>query len=133
MLSTIINGMVGETSSATLAEYLQSVLEERQLSMRALAVYAGISHSTVRRVLAGEEVDHKTLAALAEYLNIPIENVYRMAGLLPEEDLKTLAIREVEHLLRQLPPDAQRKILDMIRLEHKYYTEQQAQEEEETE
>jgi transcriptional regulator with XRE-family HTH domain len=128
-----------EKGKSRLAEYLGAILEERRLSQRALAMYVGVSSSTISRIMSGEDADPETLRKLADYLNVPSQLLFEMAGYIETgEDLKARAVQEAEHLLRQLPPDAQRKMLEMIRLEHKYYTEQQtteqqAQEEEEAE
>jgi len=120
-------------SGVSLAEYLQSVLDERQLSIRALATYAKISHSTVRRVLAGEIVDYPTLQALADYLNLPVVTVYRMAGLMPEEEesVASVVLAEIENMLRELPEASQKKIRDMIKLEWEYTRQEETEEESE--
>ena len=119
MLSTIIKDM--PDTSTSLADYLKAVLEERDLSIRALATYAGLSHSTVRRMLAGQAVDNQTLIALANYLNLSVEVVYQMAGTLPEpSSVRSAVLNEIENMLLDLPEEAQKKIRDQIRVEWEY-------------
>jgi transcriptional regulator with XRE-family HTH domain len=104
-------------------------MEERRFSSeRSFAQHVGISPRTLGRILDGEKVDPESLQKIAEGLNLPVENLYRRAGYLPPEDVKEQVIREMEHLLRQLPEASQRRILDMVRVEHKHSVEQQQEE-----
>lgn len=116
----------------TLARYIHNLIEERQFpSERAFALHTGVSPRTVGRILSGEKVDPESLQKIAEALNIPVENLYRMAGYLPPEEASAVVLREVEHLLRQLPEASQRRILDMVRVEHKHHRAQAGQDESE--
>lgn len=100
-----------------LAQYINQVLIERNLSIRAFATYANLAHATVRRILAGEHVDNATLQKLADYLKLPIDTVYRMAGVLPtEEEHKRELVRVIEHLLARLPESDQEEILQIVRM-----------------
>lgn len=53
------------------------------LSIRAIGRKAGMSNSTVRRALAGQELDRSTLEKFAHYFKVPIEEIYRWAGDIP--------------------------------------------------
>lgn len=106
-----------DTKTTELAHYLNQVLTERNLSIRAFATYANMAHATVRRILAGEQVDASTLQKLADYLGLPTETVYRMAGMLPpEENLRQELIRLIEHLMAKLPESDQQEIVEIIRM-----------------
>ena len=100
-----------------LSQYLNQVLQERNLSIRAFATYANLAHATVRRILAGEQVDAATLNKIADYLKLPVDTVYRMAGVLPqEEERKQDIIRVIDHLVARLPESDQEEILQIIRM-----------------
>jgi transcriptional regulator with XRE-family HTH domain len=116
----------------TLAEYVRELMEERRFSSeRAFALHVGISPRTLGRILDGEKVDPESLQKIAAVLNLPVENLYRLAGYLPPEEARTQLLREIEHLLRRLPEDTQRRILDMVRVEHRHYRGGQERAEEE--
>jgi len=42
-----------------------------------------MSATTVRKALLGKEIDRSTIDKLAGYLNLPQEEIYRMAEILP--------------------------------------------------
>jgi len=99
-----------------LRDYLRSVLKERRLSNNALAKYASIAEGTVRRILAGKKPDPETLQKLAAFLNVPVDMLYRMSGILPDETKRSESIRLIEHLFEKLPESDQAEIIDIIRL-----------------
>lgn len=110
-----------EPEASDLGEYLKQVMEERRLSQRALAMYVGVSNSTISRIIKGDDADPETLNKIADYLNIPPEILYRLAGYLPEDELKSEMIDHIEHLVGQLPEDDQRKVLEMIKVMVRLY------------
>jgi transcriptional regulator with XRE-family HTH domain len=106
-----------------LAQYLQQAIKERHFhSERAFAAFAGISPRTLGRLLRGEKVDPESLQLVADALKVPVENLYRLAGYLPPEEAQSQVLREMESLLRQMPESDQRRILEMVRVEHKYHS-----------
>ena len=115
-----------DIATISLAEYLTNVLAERNLSVRGLAHNTGMTHDTMRRILAGEQVSYKTLNKIAAYLNLPTENVYRMAGILPEQTEKEELIGLIVHLFAKLPMADQAEILDIIRLKLDRHLKEQA-------
>jgi transcriptional regulator with XRE-family HTH domain len=57
---------------------------ENGKSRRQIALKAGVSLATIRKILRGEKVKHYLYEKLAtNYLHLPIDEVYRMAGMLP--------------------------------------------------
>jgi transcriptional regulator with XRE-family HTH domain len=117
-----------------LPDYLRRMMEELNYSSeRSFALYLGVSYSTVNRLLRGARVDPDSLQQIADALHVPVENLYRLAGYLPPEEAKTQVLREIEHLMRELPEADQRRILDLIRVEHKHHQSQSKKSEEEQE
>lgn len=122
--------MVDIAQEQTLGAYIREHLGHR--SVRALAEYAGIGVATAHRLVNDqvENPDAPTLQKVAEYLHIPVENLYRLAGYLPDEDesLRNALIREAEHLLKQLPEESQREFVEMLRVMHRLRTERERKE-----
>jgi transcriptional regulator with XRE-family HTH domain len=104
-----------------LPDYLRRMMEELNFSSeRSFALHLGVSYSTVNRLLRGARVDPDSLQQIADALHVPVENLYRLAGYLPTEEAKSQVLREIEHLMRELPEADQRRILDLIRVEYKH-------------
>lgn len=105
-----------------LPQYLRQAMQERHFhSERSFAAYAGISPRTLGRILRGEKVDPEPLQKIADALKVPVESLYRLAGYLPPDEAQTQVLREIENLLRQLPEADQRRILEVVRVEHRFH------------
>lgn len=105
----------------TLGSYIKEKLGSR--SLRALATYAGIGVGTASRLIKDQtpSPDADTLLKVAEYLNVPVENLYRLAGYMKETgSTRTLILSEIEQMLDDLSEESQKKIRDMIRVEWEY-------------
>lgn len=100
-----------------LAKYLIGVMKERNLSVRAFAAQAKVAHGTIQNILAGKPVDHRTLQKLADYLSVPVDTLYRLAGILPtEEEHREETIRVIEYLMAKLPESDRQEILEIVRM-----------------
>lgn len=111
-----------KTDKTELVQFLERLLDERRVSIRAIALYMNVSDRTVRRMLEGETPDPETLKKLAEYANYPVEDLFKMVGWLTKDEddaLRSAVLKEIEHLMRDLPEDSQRRILEMARIEYK--------------
>lgn len=100
-----------------LPEFISNVLKERRLSQRALALHVGVSNGTISRLLRGKPADHETLRKLSEYLSTPLEDLYRMAGMLPpepERNERQELIELILYLLGRLPEKDQAEIVTLI-------------------
>jgi len=53
-----------------LVELLNAKMKEKDLSFRETAKQIGVSHTTIARILKGDQVDMKTLVAIANWLDI---------------------------------------------------------------
>jgi transcriptional regulator with XRE-family HTH domain len=111
-----------DAPSNPLAQYLRQEIQDRHFhSERSFAAHAGISPRTLGRILRGEKVDPEPLQKIADALKVPVESLYRLAGYLPPDEAQSQVLREIENLLRQLPEADQRRILEVVRVEHKYH------------
>lgn len=115
-----------EQTDLALADYLRRMMRELNYdSERAFALFLGVSYSTVNRILKGTRVGPEPLEQIASALHVPVENLYRLAGYLPPEETRAQVMREIEHLLRQLPEADQRRVLDLVRVEYLHHQRQQ--------
>lgn len=70
---------------AALAPFLKELMQRRKRLPSQLASDLGISHPTVARWLAGEDIPSTaSCRKLAEYSGVPVEKVLSMAGHLPD-------------------------------------------------
>ncbi|MBN1430429.1 MAG: hypothetical protein JXB07_18815 [Anaerolineae bacterium] len=99
---------------------------ENGTSARAIGRKAGMSDNTVRRALSGQSLDHATIEKFAAYLHLPVDEVYRMAGILPPmytdgKVNRTWLLSKLWDVLSRLPEEDQALILsEAIRLSNKH-------------
>lgn len=100
-----------------LARLLENDLAEG-LSRRDLARKAKVSEGTIRNALDGKPLTHEMLERFAKfYFKVPIEEMYRMAGIFPTDDThRGEAIRIIEYLMAKLPEADQQEILEIVRV-----------------
>lgn len=94
-----------------LVELLTTKMKEMDLSLRATAKQIGISHTTIARILKGDQVDMKTLVAIANWLDISPSNFLGTEGK-AETTLseKIAAVLESEPKLKDMFEDTIRRI-----------------------
>ena len=108
---------MSQREKTELIKYLDNHMAERHLSQRALAMYSGVASSTVSRMMRGLPADAETYQKLADYLGLPLDTIYRMAGIFPnEESQREGIIRVIEHLVARLPESDQQEILEIVRM-----------------
>ena len=96
--------------------WLESELEQRRWSYNQLARRAGLSHSMLSRVRAGSPPSWRICHAVATALDLPPEQVFRQAGLLPSIPAEQAEYEEFRHLLAQLTEDDRQELLEIARL-----------------
>lgn len=98
------------------AEWLHQELNRRALNPSELARRSRVSQSTVSLVLNEQKgPGPKLCRGIARALDLPPEDVFRRAGLLPPAPEETSSLREVIHLFNQLSPEQQDNMLAMAR------------------
>lgn len=101
----------------TLNDWILNELSTRDWSQADLARRAGVSRAAISDVISGKRNIGKDLAqSIAEAFKLPLEDVYRAAGLLPPEPIETKLSRQITHLTTQLPPEEQQDILEFVKL-----------------
>jgi transcriptional regulator with XRE-family HTH domain len=91
-------------------DWLQSELNKRSWSQADLAYSAGISRAVVNKLLNRKTYPQPdTLQAIARAFKIPVETVYRAAGLLPQETETDSFTAEIVHKLNLIKSPKRRK------------------------
>ena len=99
--------------------WLEAELEQRQWSFNQLARRADLSHSMLSRVRAGSPPTWSVCYAFSTALNLPPEQVFRQAGLLPPIPAGQAEYEEFRYLLAQLSEEDRQELLEIARLKIK--------------
>jgi transcriptional regulator with XRE-family HTH domain len=91
-------------------DWLQSELDKRRWSQADLAYSAGISRAVVNKLLNRKTYPQPdTLQAIARAFKVPVETVYRAAGLLPQETESESFEAEIVHKLKLIKNPKRRR------------------------
>ena len=102
--------MIGMILDDRFSDWLQSELDKRQWSQAELAYSAGISRAVINKLLNKRTYPQPdTLQAIARALKIPVESIYRVAGLLPEESETEAFTAEIVHKIKLIKSPKRRK------------------------
>jgi transcriptional regulator with XRE-family HTH domain len=103
MLEMILN-------TTNFPDWLKSELDKRHWSQADLAYSAGISRAVVNKLLNRKTYPQPdTLQAIARALKVPVETVYRAAGLLPQEPEAEEFAAEIVHKLKLIKSPQRRR------------------------
>jgi len=100
-----------------LKDLLKKEMDRRNLSIRNLAKLVGVSHPTIISVLDGNKPSYDTCKKLAPFLHMPLEAVLRAGGLLDPVPSDTECEEQIIYLLRQLPPEEQKRYMELLEFE----------------
>ena len=90
---------------------LQTLMDKRNLSMRFVALQAGLDHQAIRRIQAGKRPDMTCCILLANLFDINPNELLQLAGW---PSLKAFDIRTAS--AENLPPEAVDVALDLARI-----------------
>jgi transcriptional regulator with XRE-family HTH domain len=108
-------------------DWLLHEMDKRGWSQSDLARSADLNRAVIHKLLNGQSTPRPaTLAALARAFRIPIERIFRIAGLLPEIPESESLIEEVNYQFRQLR-SPQRKATALMLIKALISEEQQEQ------
>jgi len=89
----------------TFGEWLIGELKQRDISQSKLARLSGLSEGTISNIISGTRGrGPDSLEAIARALKLPVDFVYRRAGLLPEEPDADPWVDEMTHKLKMIAP-----------------------------
>lgn len=98
------------------AAWLEAELAQRRWSYNQLARRAGLSRSIISRVRAGAKPTWSACQAIAGAFDLPVEQVFRHAGILPPVSREQSEYEELRHLLAQLSAEDRQELLEIARL-----------------
>lgn len=95
----------------TLGEFIKKRRSDIDMSRNQLATKAGISHTEIHRIETGErkQPSLKVLCAIADALNMPQEELLKVTGYAPSDDMSA-----VERVFPGLKTQKQRETVERI-------------------
>ena len=107
-----------------LGNWLLQERRKRRWSQAELARRAGVSRPTISNYESGktQNPNPDVIQAIARILEIPTEDAFRAAGLLPLKPEHTPANAQLDYIFSQLSPDDQAVVLDIVQvfLNHRF-------------
>jgi len=101
-----------------LGEYLLGLCRERRVSRRAASLAAGLNNAALSAIIGGAvRPSAQTLIAIADFFQVPANNLFQLAGYLPDSDPEDADLTEGLQLLRQLPEWRRKEALAQLRLQ----------------
>lgn len=99
-------------------QWLQKKMDERGWGQSDLAREARINRQVIWGYLNRKrgKPDEDQLKAIARALEIPLEEIYRVAGILPPEPEPDLLTKAIMHLVRDLENDEKNEVLEYVKL-----------------
>ena len=107
--------------------WLTALMNERGLKPADIARTGYVTDSAVSLLLSmkTKSVSFEMCQAIAKAADVPLVVVFEAAGILPEDPNDDPITRTAAQLLRDLPSDDKREILEYIRLRKKFAEERQ--------
>lgn len=97
----------------SLTEWLKTKMDDAGISQAELARRSKISPGHITKIFNGQRgVGEQSLKALAEALNIPLEEAYRVAGLLPPASEFDADLERLEFIFNKLSADRRKDLLE---------------------
>lgn len=100
----------------TFGEWLVAELDRQEISQSELSRLSGLSQGTISNIISGTRGrGPDSLSAIAKALKLPIERVYREAGLLPPARERSDEIDQIVHEAEGMTREEQLELLSYIR------------------
>ncbi|HEY4691099.1 MAG TPA: helix-turn-helix domain-containing protein [Anaerolineae bacterium] len=100
----------------TFFPWLDNQLDKLGLNDNQLAKKAGIAHSVISKARSREKgIGWDALLLISQAMNIPPEEAFKEAGLLPKAPNYDSGVDELIHLYQQAPPDEKERMLHLAR------------------
>lgn len=106
-----------------LGDWLRTELETRRISQTELAFMIGVRPAQVSRIISGERsTTAETLQGIARAFKMPLQQVYRAAGILPPAPEVNEMIEQILYEIGDLPEADQQEVLAFIRMKNNLRT-----------
>lgn len=98
--------------------WLEQQLREKNWSIRELGRRSDINASDISKILSGKRKPTlETYAKISEGLELPLERIFRIAGILPDDediDDGPLSAREIWEMSKRLSAEQRKEVLDFL-------------------
>jgi transcriptional regulator with XRE-family HTH domain len=112
-----MNAIMFSIVDKTFAEWLLEEMNRLDMTQAQLAKRAGISRTAVSNLLSHTRDPGPTICrAIARALDVPPEEVFRKAGLLPDKPEDPPGLLELIHAYSQASDEERERILEIARL-----------------
>ena len=113
----IASNMTSVGNHRKLQNWLLAEMDKRGWSQSDLARSANLNRAVINKLLNGPSVPRpSTLEAIARAFRVPVEGVYRLAGLLPEVPESESFVEEITHHVRKIQsPQRKTTALNIIK------------------
>ena len=102
--------------NTSFSEWLMEELKKREMSSADLSRQAGISKGAISHIVNSNRKPGTDMClGISRAFNLPPEEVYRKAGLLPPVSEETAKANELTYLASQLPPLALDDLIEFAR------------------
>jgi transcriptional regulator with XRE-family HTH domain len=110
-----------------LVDLINEEISKRNLSIRDFAKLVGVSHPTISAILNGDTPTYDVCVKLAPVLHISLANTLQIAGLLPNNSIKSEKQDKLLYFFNQLPENLQMNIIRYVQLQLDIYSETKKQ------
>lgn len=98
-------------------DWLLSQMHEKNLNQAELARRSGLTKQAITNYVGGRTPDEQALRKIAQGLRLPIEEVFRAAGLLPQNKNANADDERANHLIQSLKkPASKQRAIDYLQL-----------------
>jgi len=98
-------------------DFLLDVMEDKEISPADITKRSGLSPSQVSKILNRESpAGQKALDSFARALNLPVDDLYRRAGILPMKPNDDETVSEITHISHALSEENRQDVRDYARL-----------------
>ena len=109
------NRLMHSRDNKPFSQWLLDEITDRRLSYVEVAKRGNISHARISQVISGESPGEKFCQGIARAFDLPVDYVFRLAGILPEEPELDHNTQVALGLFRNLSPEEQDRILAIMR------------------
>lgn len=98
------------------SDWLLEKIKERGWTQADLARASGLTTAAISKYMSGRIPEKDALKRIAHAFDVPIEELYRVTGMLPPNTESDLLTKTIMHLMRDLDNDEKTEILEYVKL-----------------
>ena len=98
------------------SDWLLDELRKREWTQADLARASGLTTAAISKYMSGRIPEKDALKKIARAFDVPIGNLYQIAGMLPPEPEPDLLTKAIMHLLHDLDNEEKNEVLEYVKL-----------------